>query len=144
MAEGEGSEKITVPHIKEADAKVQNDDIISSVITLPLHHKIVLLSVIKLMNNKKPSDTGDVTSMYETLCKAIAEKPSSRPTISGWISSLDMQGYIQSVAVNNCWKTRIISIPHECIQPTKKALYSDYQLEGLKEYFPLVGEINAT
>ena len=143
MAEGEGSEKITVLHIKKADEKVQNDDIISSVVTLPLHHKIVLLSVIKLMNNKKQSNTGDVTSMYETLCKIIAEKPSSRPTVSGWISSLDMQGYIQSVAVNNCGKTRIISIPHECIQPTKKALYSDYQLEGLKEYFPLAGEINA-
>jgi hypothetical protein len=54
-----------------------------------------------------------------------------------------MQGYIQSVAVNNCGKTRLISIPHDCIQPTKKALYSDYQLEGLKECFPLVGEINA-
>ena len=143
MAEGEGSEKITVSHIKKADEKVQNDDIISSVVTLPLHHKIVLLSVIKLMNNKKPSNTGDVTSMYETLCKIIAEKPSSRPTVSGWISSLDMQGYIQSVAVNNCGKTRLISIPHDCIQPTKKALYSDYQLEGLKECFPLVGEINA-
>jgi len=55
MAEGEGLEKITVSHIKKADAKVQNDDIISSVVTLPLHHKIVLLSVIKLMNNKKQS-----------------------------------------------------------------------------------------
>ena len=53
------------------------------------------------------------------------------------------QGYIQSVAVNNCGKTRIISIPQECIQPTKKALYSDYQLEDLKEYFPQMEEINA-
>ena len=143
MAEGEGSEKIIISNIKEAEERVQNDDIISSVVTLPLHHKIVLLSVVKLMNKKKPSNTGDVTSMYETLCKKITEKPSSRPTVSGWISSLDMQGYIQSVAVNNCGKTRIISIPQECIQPTKKALYSDYQLEDLKEYFPQMEEINA-
>lgn len=134
----EGSDKITLKHIKEAEDKVQSDDIINAVLALPLHHRIILMSIIKFMKSKKEITTGDITLMYEALCKKIDEKPSIRQTIADWITSLDMQGYIQAVEVNRGGRTRIISIPYECIEQTEKALYEDYQLEDLIDYYPII------
>lgn len=141
LAEVEGSNCVSLDHIRNAEDQVQNEDVINSVLTLPLHHKIILLSVLKFMNRLDTISTGDVTKMYEALCIQIGEKPSPRQTVSKWISSLDMQGYIQSVLVNRGKKggvTRVISIPSEYIEQTKKALYEDFQLEDLVEYFPVI------
>jgi hypothetical protein len=32
----------------------------------------------------------------------------------------------------------MISIPRVCLEQTYQALYGDYQLEELKEYFPVI------
>lgn len=145
LAELEGAEKIIVKHIKEAELKVQDDDIIKSVITLPLHYKILLLSIEKLESDNKTPNTGEVTSLYEKLCDVIGEDKSPRQTVSGWISSLEMQNYIKSTSINlgrKGGKTRLLSITPDSFKLTKKALYGDYQLEKIHNYKPLKEDIN--
>jgi cell division control protein 6 len=137
-AEREGANKITVEHIKDAEERVQSTNIINAVLELPLHHRIVLMSILKFKNNKKYSTTGNITSMYESLCKKIGEKPSVRQTVTDWITSLDMQGYITAVTVNKGGKTRMISVPDDEIEQTEKALLEDDQLEELVDYCPVI------
>jgi len=145
MAELEGSEVIDIRYIKDAEVKVQDDDVIKSVITLPLHYRLILLSIVKLMSDNKAPNTGEVTSLYEKLCAEMGETKSPRQTISGWISVLEMQNYINSVPVNlgrKGGKTRLLSVPQESYKLTKKALYGDYQLEKACEYRPKKEDLN--
>lgn len=136
--EREGSNKITVEHIKDAEEKVQSKNIINAVLELPLHHRIVLMSVLKFKNRPEHSTTGNVTSMYEALCNKLGETPSVRQTVTDWITSLDMQGYISAVTVNRCGKTRMISIPDNEIVQTENALFEDDQLEELRNFNPVI------
>lgn len=146
IAELEGSEVISLENIKEAEIKVQDDDIVKSVLALPLHYRILMLSIEKLMADNKTPNTGEVTSLYEKLCNEIGEDKSPRQTVSGWISSLEMQNYIHSVPINlgrKGGKTRLLSIPVDSYKLTKKALYSDYQLENILTYKPKKSDIDA-
>jgi len=139
-ADVEGSETITIQHVKDAEEKVQDNDVINAVLVLPLHHRIILMSIAKFMKQTDSVSTGDITTMYEMLCRQINQKPSIRQTVSEWITSLDMQGYIQSTKIKtkSGGKTRMISIPKVCLEQTEQALYGDYQLEELEEYFPVI------
>lgn len=136
--EREGSDKITVDHIKAAEEKVQSKNIINAVLELPLHHRIVLMSVLKFKYKPEHSTTGNVTSMYEALCEKLGETPSVRQTVTDWITSLDMQGYVTTIKVNKKGKTRMISIPDNEIVQTEKALFEDDQLENLRNFNPVL------
>lgn len=150
LAESEGAKQITTDHIIRAEEKVQVDEMIGSVLELPIQHKIVLTSVVKLVSGGRSAETGEVTKMYEKLCARMHTlyetgdimvdiKPKDRTTVSKIIRSLELQSIIQFDTVNRGikgGKTRIISIPNENIDKMKYALYEDDKLEYLKEYSP--------
>lgn len=141
-----GSQKILKEHIKNAESKVQMEEVIKSVMELPLHHKIVLASIIKSIGgNKKTVYSGEVVSMYNKLCKYAEIKPLDSSMVSKSISSLELQSFIQYVKVNmgkRGGKSRSISIRSEDVDKLKQGIYEDYNLEELVDYFPPVnGEV---
>jgi len=141
IAENEKSNVISIDHIQIAENKVQKDQIIESVVKLPIHHKIVLLSIVKLMTNNKSVTTGSVTAMYDALCKQIAREPIHRTGVSRCIGSLEMQSFVNTILVNkgaNGGITRYISIPTEDISQLKLGIYADDELEELRECFPMI------
>jgi len=139
LVEGAGERIILPLHVDTAWDKVEQDEVIATVLELPLHHKIILLSVVKLMTCNRVVTTGQVTDMYEKICKLIYEKPGHRTTVSKSIGSLEMQSFLHSSTVNLGRKggiTRMISIKGEEIDDMKAALYEDYNLEELESYTP--------
>lgn len=138
IVEKEGGDKITVDHIHIAEDKVQSTNIFNAVQELPLHHRIILLSILKFKNNTEKATTGNITLMYEALCKKIDESPSVRQTVADWITSLDMQGYIKAETINKGGKTRMLSIPDNEIVQTETALQDDDQLEELIDFYPII------
>jgi Cdc6-like AAA superfamily ATPase len=76
--------------------------------------------------------------MYEAMCREIGETPSVRQTVTDWITSLDMQGYISADKINKGGKTRMLSIPDDEMVQTEKALLEDDQLETLKDFNPVL------
>ncbi len=147
IAEKLKAKKITVDHIRLADEKIQTDEIIGSVIELPLQHKIVLASVSKLMSRGMAAETGEVTKVYEKICKYLNHLHENddtwtkvplkdRTTVSKIIRSLELQSIIQFDTVNRGirgGKTRLISITSDNIDKVEFGLYEDDRLEELKE-----------
>jgi len=151
LAEKEGVNRITITHIISAEEKVQTDEIIGTVLELPIQHKLVLASVSKLMKFKcEAAETGEVTKLYGKMCKYLNQinrdedtwvevKPKDRTTVSKIIRSLELQSIIQFVTVNRGIKggrTRLISITNDNIDKVEFGLYEDYKLEGLRDYHP--------
>ena len=129
--------EITEVHLKQAEEIVEKDCIVSSILTLPLHHKLILFGIIKATASKDTVNTGDLTKTYKKICKHLDIKPSPRSVVSKWISSLDMQDYIQSKTTNTGRTggvTRIISISPNYKQNTSRVLEGDEELEGLKDF----------
>ncbi len=92
--------EITGVHLKQAEEIVEKDGIVSSILTLPLHHKLILFGIIKATVSKDTVNTGDLTKTYEKICKHLDIKPSPRSVVSKWTSSLYIQDYIQSKTTN--------------------------------------------
>ena len=114
---------------------------IEAVLELPRHHKLILASIVKLMTRNKALYTGDVRKMYELLCKHVEVKAGDITSVSKSISSLEMQGYIQSTKLSmgkNGGVTRAISIRAQDMDQIKIGLYADEKLETLKDYNPYI------
>ena len=141
LAENEGARTISISHIKIAEQEVQLGEMIEAVLELPRHHKLILASIVKLMTRNKAVYTGDVRKMYELLCKHVEVKAGDITSVSKSISSLEMQGYIQSTKLSmgkNGGVTRAISIRAQDMDQIKIGLYADEKLETLKDYNPYI------
>lgn len=142
LAEGDGISEISKDHLTMAEEKVHIEEIINSVIGLPRHHKIVLASIIKLVERTKHSVyTGEVVKMYKLLCEHVDIKPLDDSMVSKSISTLEMQSFIHFVKVNIGNRggiTRSISLRTTDIDKIKEGIYDDFNLEDLKDYSPYI------
>lgn len=141
LAESEGLREIQMIHIKAAEERVQTNEIVESVIELPLHHKLILSSIIKLTLSVRDVTTGEVIKMYNALCRHICLKPIDNTMVSKGIGSLEIQSFIQFVKVNRGRKggvTRFISVNPEDVEQFKLGIYEDDRLEELKDYYPII------
>jgi cell division control protein 6 len=140
IAVANGTNIILQEHLRSAETQVQMEEIIKSVVELPKHHKLVLLSIIKLIGGTKTSvHTGEVMKMYIMLCSQINMKHLDDSMVSKAISSLELQSFIHYVKVNigkRGGMTRSISLRSEDVDEIKRGIYEDYDLEVLEEYFP--------
>ncbi|MFA6335758.1 MAG: hypothetical protein WCX48_09480, partial [Bacteroidales bacterium] len=142
LAVEDGISIISKSHLKNAEVKIQMEEIIKSVVELPLHHKIVLASIIKSIGgNKKYVYSGEVVKMYKKLCEYVEIKPLDSSMVSKSISSLELQSFIHYEKVNmgkRGGKSRMITVRSEDVDKMKQGIYEDYNLEGLSDYFPVV------
>lgn len=141
LATDDGVSQISKTHLKLAEETVQTEQIIKSVIELPRNHKIVLTSIVKLLSSNKTAYTGEVIQMCRALCEYIKIKPLHDTQVSRSVSVLELQSIIQLGKVNIGKKggmTREISISTEDLDMIKRGIYEDYDLEILKDYYPIV------
>lgn len=97
IAERNGDSKICEAHVKSAKNSVELDAVAEVVKTLSLQSKMVLMSVIKnVENNQTTMITGDIYSTYKYLCD-ISETPViTQRRVGDLISELDMLGIIHA------------------------------------------------
>ncbi|MBI3622898.1 orc1/cdc6 family replication initiation protein [Candidatus Pacearchaeota archaeon] len=96
LAEREGSSKILVKHIDEANDKMEKDKILDIIKTEPKQFQIVLSSIIKLGEDQKdaPIFTGDVYNFYQDLCAKNKFEALTQRRVSDIIQEFDMLGII--------------------------------------------------
>jgi len=139
LAVDNGECKISKEYLTMAEEKVHIEEIINSVVGLPRHHKIILASIIKLVERSHSVYTGEVIKMYRLLCKQVSIKPLDDSTVSKSISSLEMQSFIRFTKVNIGSRggiSRLISVSSTDITQMKQGIYDDFKLEDLIDYFP--------
>ncbi len=106
LAERNGSKKILLKHIDEANEKIEKDKIIDIIKSEPKQFQIVLYSIIKLLEkNSNPQTrllqkkeniifTGDVYNFYKDLCLKNKFEILTQRRISDIIQEFDMLGII--------------------------------------------------
>lgn len=137
IAERENSDRIRIEHVYKARSEIEKDRVFEIVSTLPLHSKLILLSILKLnMEKKSPPTTGEVYALYKEFCKYLKIESVTQRRTSDVISELDMLGIVSAriVSRGRYGKTRIItlSIPPNVLEG---ALSEEPRLEYLLKIF---------
>jgi Cdc6-like AAA superfamily ATPase len=103
---------------------------------MPLHKKLVLLSILKLVNYNRPTTIGkDITNIYLQICEEIGEIPRHRTAISNSIGELTMIGMIKEVSMRggSGASGREIELDGPSGKALEKLLYRDYLLEYFRD-----------
>ncbi len=101
LAERCGSSVVEEAHFRAAQRKVEHDRIAEVLASLPLHSKLVLLSVFLFASlSSDDAVTGDIYAVYQELCRESKIDPLTQRRVSGLISELDMMGILNARVVN--------------------------------------------
>jgi len=94
-AEQNSQEKVETTHVKIAQSQLEYDQVTPVLKTLPLHQKIVLLSIcLNEGNGLKNISTGDVYRTYADACILIHVEPLTTRRVSSLLNELDTLGLI--------------------------------------------------
>ena len=129
IAERENSLKIEENHVRTALKRIEQDRVNDSLTSLPIHAKLVLLSILFTSNNKS---TGEIYNEYSTLTNKCGMETLTQRRISTLINELDLLGLISAKTISQGRYGR-----------TKKITVS-IQISLIKETFskdPILGEI---
>ena len=96
LAERDGSGKVLMKHLDEANSKLEGDKILDVVSSIPKQHHFVLYSIIKLHEErgKEPFFTGDVYNLYQALCQKNKLDVLTQRRVSDIVQEFDMLGII--------------------------------------------------
>ncbi|PWR71071.1 ORC1-type DNA replication protein [Methanospirillum stamsii] len=101
LADRENNVKVTVAHVKKAQAKIETDSMVECIRTLPTQSKIVLYCMLLLHRaGQKIFISGDVTRIYKELTPFLEIDVLTSRRISDLISELNMLGVINTRLVN--------------------------------------------
>ena len=96
LAEREGSKKVFLKHIDEANNKIERDKILDVIRSEPKQFQYVLHSIIKLSerNNNEPIFTGEVYNLYQEVCVQNKSEVLTQRRVGDIIQEFDMLGII--------------------------------------------------
>ena len=101
LADREGSQKVTVDHVKKAQAKIETDSMVECIRTLPTQSKIVLYCMLLLHRaGQKIFISGEITRIYKEITPILDIDVLTIRRISDLISELNMLGVISTRLVN--------------------------------------------
>ena len=94
-AEQNSQEKVETRHVKIAQSQLEYDQVTPVLKTLPLHQKLVLLSIcLNEDNGLKNISTGDIYRTYADACIMIHVEPLTTRRVSSLLNELDTLGLI--------------------------------------------------
>lgn len=98
VAERQGANNVEEKHVRTAVQKIDQDRMTDALISLPLHQKILLLSI---RNSHKENTTGPIHNQYQHICSNIGTEPLTLRRISGLLSELTLLGVISSKVISH-------------------------------------------
>jgi|Deesub1362A_J573_1020465.scaffolds.fasta_scaffold00016_105 cell division control protein 6 len=139
VAERENAEIITEKHVRRANEKIESDNIVEVVRTLPTQSKVLLYAIILLEERgSEMVTTGEVYDIYKRMCKSLSLDILTQRRVSDLISELDLLGIINSHVVSKGRYGRTKEIKLE-VSPVgiKLVLEDDTRLRNLSNFkFP--------
>ena len=96
-AEQRAQKMVNVQHVKLAQSQLEYDQVTPVIQTLPLHQKLVLLSIcINEENGLRNISTGEVYRTYSEACSKISTEPLTTRRVSSLLNELDTIGLIMA------------------------------------------------
>ena len=90
LAERQQSSNVTAEHVREASQKIEENKEETSLRSYPLHEKLVLIAIMKANG----SSTGEIYSLYKSLCKIIGKDGLTQRRITQMLSEIELSGII--------------------------------------------------
>lgn len=79
IAERNGDTKVTEDHVRMAQKEIEKDRVVEVIRTMPLHSKILILSLNLLGNGaSKGGSTGELYDLYSKVAKSMGSSRSRR------------------------------------------------------------------
>jgi cell division control protein 6 len=136
VAERENAEIITEIHVRKANEKIERDNVVEAVRTLPTQSKVLLYAVILLEERgTKFITTGKIYQVYKSLCRAVSIDSLTQRRISDLISELDMLGILNSTVISKGRYGRTREIKLEVpLKDIKRVVEEDIRLRSLSKF----------
>ena len=96
LAEREGVTKVDEKHVRASEDSIERDAPFVALKNAPVHHKLVILAIIKSTNGT----TGKVYDIYLSLSKQAEQKPLTQRRLTQIINELDLLGLVSTDIVN--------------------------------------------
>jgi len=135
-AEENGFPQVLSEHIDGVLDTIDFDRFEKLVPSMALHKKIVLISILRLLNhNKKTTNATEIKDMYMKISKQIGEDSRSRTNVANVITELKMIGIIKEVALRKGQGAsgREVELNVPSRNKIENALYEDYHFNNLKK-----------
>lgn len=96
LAERDGSKKVFLKYIDEANMKIERDKILDVIKSEPKQFQLVLHSIIQISEKKKnePFFTGEVYNFYQDLCQRNKIEVLTQRRVGDIVQEFDMLGII--------------------------------------------------
>lgn len=129
LAERSGAKQVTDEYVRQAAKSIERDRIYEAVRSLPLHAKLVLLSVASF---KDAESTGKIYGKYLTFCKKLGIPELTQRRVSGLISELDLLGLVSAPVVSKgrFGRSKRVKLAAS-FQTIKNALIEDEMIQEL-------------
>lgn len=138
VAERNGDEAVEERHVRIAQNIIERGRIFEAISTLPLHSKLVLVSMLLLARSNVSSPvSGMIYQAYRDVCRQIGIEPLTDRRVSSLISELDMLGVVKSELVNmgRHGRTRRIILLTP-LDEVEEAISGDELLSALLDHKP--------
>jgi cell division control protein 6 len=134
IAEAQGSESVNVEHVRKAHERIEIDQTVEVIKTLPLQSKLVLYGVATLAERTlRPIISGDVYTLYQEFCRQLGLDMLTSRRVSDLVSELDILGIISAKIINKGrgGRTKEIKLNVHPLQ-VQAAVQQDYLFTDLR------------
>jgi cell division control protein 6 len=135
IAEREGAGKVTADHVRQAQKEIEKNVTVDVIKSMPLHVKLVLLSIYLLeREGVKNLTTGVIYNKYVEIAKMMGIDPVTQRRISDIINELDMSGIVNArvVSLGRYGRTKVIRLSTS-IKNIEEGLQDDLFMLGAIE-----------
>ena len=101
VAERKGANIVIEDHVREAEKHIEHNRVIEALQNLPLHSKLVVLSIHHLREAEtRRVITGEIYEVYGELCGELGVTPLTQRRLSTLVNELDCMGLLNSKIVS--------------------------------------------
>jgi cell division control protein 6 len=138
IAERKGASVVVEEHVREAEKHIEHNRVIETLQNLPLHSKLVVLSIHHLREAEaRRVITGEIYEVYCELCGELTITPLTQRRLSTLVNELDSMGLLNSKIVSMGRYGRTKKIRLEITRTLIRDVFAnDSRLERLVDYEP--------
>jgi cell division control protein 6 len=101
VAERKGLTVVSEEHVREAEKHIEHNRVVEALTNLPLHSKLVTLSIYHLgKRDARGAITGEISEVYEELSGELGVAPLTQRRLSTLINELDAMGLLNARVVS--------------------------------------------
>ena len=101
VAERKGLTVVSEEHVREAEKHIEHNRVVEALSNLPLHSKLVTLSIYHLgKRDARGAITGEISEVYDELSGELGVAPLTQRRLSTLINELDAMGLLNARVVS--------------------------------------------